>query len=120
MELYDKYASEAGGLAILAFPCNQFGGQEPGTNEEIKEFAAGYNVKFDMFDKIDVNGSYFGGGEAHPLWTYLKAKQGGSLIDAIKWNFTKFVIDKNGQPVARFAPTDDPIPKVEMEIKKLL
>jgi len=115
VELYDKYSSEDGGLAILAFPCNQFGGQEPGTNAEIKEFAAGYNVKFDMFDKINVNG-----GDAHPLWKYLKAKQGGMLIDAIKWNFTKFVVDKNGIPVARFGPTDDPIPKVEKEVKKLL
>jgi len=115
VELYDKYSSEDGGLAVLAFPCNQFGGQEPGTNEEIKAFAAGYDVKFDMFEKINVNGS-----DAHPLFKYLKAQQGGMLIDAIKWNFTKFVVDKNGIPVARYGPTDDPIPKVENEVKKLL
>jgi len=113
--MHEKYSSEDGGLAILGFPCNQFGGQEPGTNEEIKAFADGYGVKFDMFEKIDVNGS-----DAHPLWKYLKAKQGGMLIDAIKWNFTKFVVNKEGIPVARFGPTDDPIPKVEKEVQKLL
>ncbi len=64
-----------------------------------------------MFEKVDVNGS-----NAHPVWVYLKAKQGGLLGDAIKWNFAKFVIDKEGQPVARFGPMDDPIPKVEKEI----
>ena len=130
--MYEKY-SEAAGLRILAFPCNQFGGQEPGTEAEIKEFATGkYNVTFDMFSKINVNGA-----ETHPLWVYLKvltrllilyipitdlkplqAKQGGFLMDAIKWNFTKFVVNKEGQPVARFGPTDDPIPKVEDECKK--
>ena len=99
--------SEADGLRILAFPCNQFGSQEPGTNEEIKAFAGKYGVEFDMFDKIDVNG-----GNAHPLFDYLKSKQGGTLGNFIKWNFTKFVINKEGQPVGRFSPTDDPIPKV--------
>jgi len=115
VEMYEKYVSEDGGLAILGFPCNQFGGQEPGTNDEIKAFADGYGVKFDMFEKIDVNGS-----DAHPLFKYLKAKQGGMLIDAIKWNFTKFVVNKEGIPVARFGPTDDPVPKVEKEVQKLL
>ena len=94
-------------MRILAFPCNQFGSQEPGTNEEIKAFVGKYGVQFDMFDKIDVNGN-----AAHPLYEYLKSKQGGTLGNFIKWNFTKFVIDKEGQPIARFAPTDDPIPKV--------
>jgi len=113
VEMYNAF-SEADGLRILAFPCNQFGGQEPGTNEEIKQFAVGkYNVTFDMFSKIDVNG-----GDAHPLWVYLKNKQGGFLMNAIKWNFTKFVIDKAGQPVTRFGPTDDPIPKVQEDVKK--
>ena len=102
-------------LAILAFPCNQFGAQEPGTNAEIKKFAEGFGVKFDMFEKIDVNGS-----KAHPLWVFLKEKQGGLFGAGIKWNFTKFVIDKNGNPVARLGPMDDPIPKVEDEIKKCL
>jgi len=113
VEIYSKY-SEAAGLRILAFPCNQFGGQEPGTDLEIKKFAEDrYNVTFDMFSKINVNG-----GEAHPLWVYLKNKQQGFLMNAIKWNFTKFVIDKEGQAVARFGPMDDPIPVVEDEIKK--
>ena len=105
-------------MRILAFPCNQFGSQEPGTDAEIKAFAENHGVEFgkgfDFFSKIDVNGK-----NAHPLWDYLKSKQGGTLGDFIKWNFTKFVVDKEGQPVARFAPTDDPIPKVEEAVKKL-
>lgn len=113
VELYDKYSEQ--GLSILAFPCNQFGGQEPGTPEEIKKFAAGYGVKFDMFAKIKVNGS-----DAEPLWDYLKHKQGGTLGDFIKWNFTKFVVDRKGQPVGRFGPNEDPIPAVEEAVKKLL
>ena len=108
------YYSPADGLRILAFPCNQFGYQEPGTNEEIKQFVSKYGVEFDMFDKINVNG-----GNAHPLFNYLKEKQGGTLGNFIKWNFTKFVIDKNGQPVARFAPTNDPIPYVVDKCKEL-
>jgi len=113
VELYEKY-SEANGLRILAFPCNQFGGQEPGTEEQIKEFAAKYNVTFDMFSKIDVNFS-----SAHPLWVFLKSKQGGFMLDAIKWNFTKFIVDKEGNPVARLGPKDSPIPNVEKAIEKL-
>ncbi|CAB4055768.1 GPX4 [Lepeophtheirus salmonis] len=74
-----------------AFPCNQFGNQEPGTNAEIKEYAAKYGVQFDMFSKINVNGP-----DAHPLFKYLKDKQGGTFGDFIKWSFTKFVIDKDG------------------------
>ena len=73
-----------------------------------------YGVEFDMFDKINVNG-----GNAHPLFNYLKEKRGGTLGNFIKWNFTKFVIDKNGQPVARFAPTNDPIPYVADKCKEL-
>ncbi|PNF36072.1 Phospholipid hydroperoxide glutathione peroxidase, mitochondrial [Cryptotermes secundus] len=101
-ELHDKYA-ESKGLRILAFPCNQFNGQEPGNSEEIVCFARSKNAKFDMFEKIDVNGN-----NAHPLWKYLKHKQGGTLGDFIKWNFTKFIIDKNGQPVERHGPNVDP------------
>jgi glutathione peroxidase len=109
-ELYDEYA-ESKGLRILAFPCNQFASQEPGTNEEISCSLRERKVKFDLFEKIDVNG-----GDAHPLYVYLKKKQGGTLIDAVKWNFTKFIVDKNGQPVGRYGPTDSPLqikPKIE-------
>jgi len=115
VEMYNEH-SETAGLRILGFPCNQFGGQEPGSDEDVKKFATEkYNVTFDMFSKINVNG-----GDAHPLWVYLKDKQGGFMLNAIKWNFTKFVIDKEGQPKARFGPTDDPKPKVEDEVKKYL
>ncbi|CAO1385856.1 unnamed protein product [Diamesa hyperborea] len=101
-ELFDEYA-EAKGLRILAFPCNQFGSQEPGNAEEIQCFVADRKVKFDLFDKVDVNGK-----EAHPLFKYLKKQQGGTLVDAIKWNFTKFIVDKNGIPVDRHGPSTSP------------
>lgn len=101
-ELYEEYG-ESKGLRILAFPCNQFAGQEPGTNEEICEFAKTKNVKFDMFGKVNVNGA-----DAHPLYKYLKHVQGGTLGDFIKWNFTKFIIDKNGVPVERHGPSTNP------------
>lgn len=101
--LHDEFA-ESKGLRILAFPCNQFGKQEPGTNEEIKKFATEkYNVKFDLFTKINVNGS-----DADPLWNYLKHKQGGTLGNFIKWNFTKFLVDKQGIPVQRYGPNKSP------------
>ncbi|KAA0195784.1 Glutathione peroxidase, partial [Hyalella azteca] len=89
---------------ILAFPCNQFGNQEPGTPQEIKEFVKQYNVQFDVFAKVKVNGD-----DADPLWKFLKKKQGGLLGDFIKWNFTKFVVDKNGVPVSRHSPKTNPI-----------
>jgi len=111
VQLHKKYSETGIKLAILAFPCNQFGSQEPGTNADIKKFAEGYGVKFDMFEKVDVNGK-----NAHPLWVYLKEQQGGVLGSSIKWNFTKFIINKEGKPVARLGPMDDPIPKVEKEI----
>jgi len=112
VQLDERYRER--GLRILGFPCNQFGSQEPGTNEEIKEFAAGYGVQFDMFDKIDVNGS-----SAHPLYVYLKKKQKGFLINAIKWNFSKFLIDRNGNPVKRYAPNEEPF-SIIPEIERLL
>jgi len=88
--------------------------QEPGTNEEIKQFASKYGVKFPMFDKICVNGS-----NAHPLYVWLKKAQGGTLGDDIKWNFTKFLIDKQGHVVKRYAPTSNPLSLVGA-IEKLL
>lgn len=98
VELHNKYGGD-GKFNILAFPCNQFGNQEPGTNEEIKAFAKSFGAKFDMFSKIKVNGD-----DTHPLWKYLKNKQGGTLGNFIKWNFTKFLINKEGIPVARYSP----------------
>ena len=101
-KLYKKYQDK--GLVILGFPCNQFAHQESGTAQEIEEFCqVNYGVTFPMFDKIEVNGK-----NAHPLFTYLKSELGGIFGDGIKWNFTKFVIDKNGKPVRRFSPTTKP------------
>ncbi|MFZ5705402.1 MAG: glutathione peroxidase [Pseudomonadota bacterium] len=98
-ELSDK------GLVVLGFPCNQFGAQEPGDAEEIATFCrTSYDVKFPMFAKIDVNGP-----DAHPLYAWLKSKAKGVLgTEGIKWNFTKFLIDRNGQVVSRYAPTTKP------------
>jgi len=110
--LYDKYQKD--GLRILAFPCNQFGHQEPGTNEEIAKFAAKYGVKFDMYSKIDVNGD-----DAIPLWKFLKDKQSGSFGKFIKWNFTKFLVDRDGVPIKRYSPQDAPF-SMEEDIKKAL
>lgn len=101
--LYQKYRDR--GLAVLGFPCNQFGAQEPGTAEEIGSFCQkNYGVSFPMFEKIDVNGA-----EAHPLYRWLKSSAKGLLgSEAIKWNFTKFLIDREGKVVDRFAPTTKP------------
>lgn len=111
--LHAKYA-ESKGLRILGFPCNQFGSQEPGTEEEIKKFVTeNYGVQFDMFSKINVNG-----GQADPLFKYLKHKQGGTLGDFIKWNFTKFLVNKEGIPVKRYAPNDEPN-KIEKDFENL-
>lgn len=102
-ELYKKY--ESNGLVILGFPCNQFGGQEPGTEAEIAQFCEmNYGVTFPVFAKIDVNGA----GTA-PLYKYLKSEAPGTLgTQAIKWNFTKFLVDKTGKVIKRYAPTDTP------------
>lgn len=112
--IYKEYKNL--GLEILAFPCNQFGAQEPGNSEEIKNFCSlNYDVTFPVMAKIDVNGD-----SADPLFNYLKNSLPGILgSKAIKWNFTKFLIDKNGNPVARFAPTDKPL-DILKDIKKIL
>ena len=92
------------GFAVLGFPCNQFGGQEPGNAKEIAEFCGSrYDVSFPMFEKIDVNGA-----DAHPLYDYLKREKSGLLGSSIKWNFTKFLVDRSGKVVARHAPTATP------------
>ncbi len=112
-ELYKKY--NADGLEILDFPCNQFAGQAPGTEDEIVSFCKlNYGVSFKQFAKIEVNGD----NEA-PLYTYLKSQQGGVLGSRIKWNFTKFLVDRDGNVIDRFAPTVTP-EKIEAKIKELL
>ena len=113
-EMYQKYKDD--GLVILGFPCNQFGQQEKGDANEIQEFCqVNYGVSFPMFEKIEVNGK-----NAHPLFKYLKKELSGGIFGSrIKWNFTKFVIDKNGDPVKRFAPTTKP-EKMEALIQKTL
>jgi glutathione peroxidase len=113
-KLYRDYKDQ--GLVILGFPCNQFAGQEPGSEKEISEGCLiNYGVSFPMFAKIDVNGS-----DAHPIYKYLKSElKGGILGSSIKWNFAKFMLDKNGNPVKRFSPTTTPDKLVE-DIEKLL
>ena len=111
--LYDKYKDK--GLEILDFPCNQFGHQAPGTEEEIQEFCTlKYKTTFPLFAKNDVNGK-----NAAPLFTYLKNQKGGFLGDDIKWNFTKFLVSRDGKVVERYAPVTKP-EKIENDILKLL
>lgn len=104
------------GLSVLGFPCNQFGGQEPGSEAEIQEFCRlNYDVKFPMFAKIDVNGP-----NAHPLYAWLKSNAKGILgTEGIKWNFTKFLIDRSGQVFSRYAPTTKP-EAIRGEIEELM
>jgi glutathione peroxidase len=101
-QLHRDFAAR--GFAVLGFPCNQFGGQEPGDAKQIAAFCeTKYDVTFPMFAKIDVNG-----GQAHPLFNHLKNAKSGLLGPSIKWNFTKFLVDRNGRVVKRYAPTDTP------------
>jgi len=102
------------GLLVLLFPSNQFGGQEPGTPEEIKQFAANYSSKFMLFEKADVNGE-----NARPVFKYLQTALKGTLGDEIKWNFTKFLVDKHGRPSQRYAPTTPPA-SFEADVQRLL
>jgi glutathione peroxidase len=103
------------GFSILGFPCNQFGRREPGNAAQIQQFcASNYAVSFPMFDKIDVNGDH-----AHPLYQYLKSEKSGLLGPSIKWNFTKFLVDRSGKVVARHAPTTTP-EALTKEIEALL
>ncbi|TCZ76503.1 glutathione peroxidase [Paenibacillus albiflavus] len=112
-ELYDKHKDQ--GFEILAFPCNQFGSQEPGTNDEIQSFCElNYGVTFPLFAKIDVKGD-----NIHPLFKYLTKEASGFMTDGIKWNFTKFLVDRTGKVVDRYAPTTDPS-SIEADIQKLL
>ena len=112
-KLYDKYRDK--GLEILDFPCNQFGHQAPGTEDEIQEFCTlKYKTTFPMFRKIDVNGK-----NSEPLFEFLKKQKGGFLGDDIKWNFTKFLVSRDGTVVKRYAPVTKP-EKIESDILKLL
>ncbi|XP_004498798.1 phospholipid hydroperoxide glutathione peroxidase, chloroplastic [Cicer arietinum] len=111
--LYDKFKSK--GLEVLAFPCNQFGMQEPGSNEEIKKFACTkFKAEFPIFDKVDVNGPF-----TAPVYQFLKSSSGGFFGDLVKWNFEKFLIDKNGKVIERYPPTTSPF-QIEKDIQKLL
>ncbi|GAA0312020.1 glutathione peroxidase [Psychrobacter aestuarii] len=101
-QLYQTYKDQ--GLVIIGFPCNQFGHQEPGDASEIGQFCQkNYGVSFPMMAKVDVNGS-----DAHPIYKWMKEQKGGVLLDAIKWNFSKFLINREGQVVERYAPTTEP------------
>ncbi|XP_071730523.1 probable phospholipid hydroperoxide glutathione peroxidase [Rutidosis leptorrhynchoides] len=112
-QIYNKYKDQ--GLEILAFPCNQFGFQEPGSNDQIKQFACTrFKAEFPIFDKIDVNGPF-----TAPIYQFLKSSSGGFLGDLVKWNFEKFLIDKNGKVVERYPPTTSPL-QIEKDIKKLV
>ncbi len=113
-ELQKKYGSK--NFSVLAFPCNQFGGQEPGSSNEIIEFCSlNYKNTFPIFSKINVNGS-----DAHPLFNYLTKEKKGILgTEKIKWNFTKFLINNNGEPIARYGPSTPP-DDIQSDIEDLL
>ena len=112
-QLNKKYKEE--GLEILGFPCNQFAKQDSGSNQEIQEFCQlNYGVTFNMFEKIEVNGAH-----AHPIYRYLKQEVKGLFGSEIKWNFTKFLIDRDGNVIKRYAPTVKPS-KIANDIEKLL
>ena len=111
--LWDEYGDD--GLVVLGFPCNQFGSQDPGSDEQIGEFCqANYGVTFPMFSKVEVNGD-----DAHPLYQWLKSEKSGLVGDKIKWNFTKFLIGRDGQVVKRFGSTTKP-EKIAPRIEKAL
>ncbi len=112
-EIYKEYKKK--GFEILGFPCNQFAKQDSGNNKEINEFCQlNYGVSFNMFEKIDVNGN-----NAHPIYQYLKNETKGVLSKEIKWNFTKFLIDVEGNVIKRYAPITSPL-KIKDDIEKLL
>jgi glutathione peroxidase len=101
-QVHDQYADR--GFTVLGFPCNQFGGQDPGDDDQIAGFCQkNYGVTFPMFSKVDVNGD-----EAHPLFEWLREEKGGLIGDKIKWNFTKFLVGRDGRVVKRYAPTTKP------------
>ncbi|MBP1918015.1 glutathione peroxidase [Youngiibacter multivorans] len=112
-KLYTKHEDK--GLVILGFPCNQFKSQEPGDEKDIKNFCEiNYGVSFPMFAKVDVNGD-----DTHELFKYLKSETKGLLGESVKWNFTKFLVDKDGRVIRRYAPTVEPL-SIENDILELL
>ena len=112
-ELHQAFAAR--GFSVLGFPCNQFGHQEPGDASQIAQFCSrNYGVSFPMFQKIEVNGD-----DAHPLYRFLKSERPGLLGSAIKWNFTKFLVDRSGRVVKRYAPTTTP-DSLKKDIEALL
>ncbi|RAV11920.1 glutathione peroxidase [Paenibacillus contaminans] len=112
-KLHDAYKDK--GFSVLGFPCNQFRDQEPGSNEDIQSACSlNFGVNFPLFAKIDVNGP-----NAHPLYDYLKRQKGGVLFSGIKWNFTKFLVDRSGNVVKRYSPTTSP-DKIEADVRRLL
>ena len=112
-QLHRQYADQ--GLAVLGFPCNQFGKQDPGSNEEIGAFCQkNYGVSFDMFEKVDVNGD-----DAHPVYQWLREEKRGLLGEKIKWNFTKFLVGKDGRVIKRYGSTTKP-EKLTGDIEKAL
>jgi glutathione peroxidase len=113
-ELYERFGKS--GFEVLGFPCNQFGKQEPGTDSDIRGFCdLQYGVRFPLFSKVDVNGS-----GAHPLYEFLKKSKPGFLgTKRIKWNFTKFLIDRNGKPLKRYSPQTTP-DKIEKDLQAAL
>ena len=112
-ELQDSYADQ--GLVVLGFPCDQFGGQEPGSDDEIASFCErNFGVDFPLFAKVDVNGD-----EAHPLFAWLRSEKSGLLGGKIRWNFTKFLVGRDGQVIDRYAPTTEP-EKLSKDIEKAL
>ncbi|MBR1851494.1 MAG: glutathione peroxidase [Bacteroidales bacterium] len=112
-KLNEKYRDR--GLVVIGFPCNQFANQDPGTDSEIESFCqVNYGVSFQIMQKIDVNGD-----NAHPIFKYLRKETRGLLGDAVKWNFTKFLISRDGKTIKRFAPTTAP-EKIEADIEAML
>ena len=112
--LYKRHRDD--GLVVMGFPCDQFGHQEPGDADEIRNFCSlNYDVSFPLYEKVEVNGA-----NAHPLWAWLKKEKPGLLgMEGIKWNFTKFLVDRNGRVVKRYAPTDTP-EKIEADLGAVL
>lgn len=112
-ELHDSYEDQ--GFSVLGFPCDQFGGQEPGSEEEIASFCErNFGVSFPLFAKVDVNGD-----NAHPVFQWLRKQKSGLLGNKIRWNFTKFLVDRNGKVIGRYAPTTPP-EKITGDIEKAL